>query len=153
MKLKIWYWTKFVVAAIVINLMIACSDGQGNDIPWHEWMFGASEGGGSNAGSFLTMLGGLLGGPWGYVLAGAGAATGPVYKWLHHDRSASGLIAVTQEARAALDPKSRKVFDDTARDAMNNAKSGNLRGYVRDKKVKLRRQGKMILDKFSAKHV
>jgi len=153
MKKKICYFLKFVFAAAVINLVVACTNSQGEEISWSEWLFQSSEdGGGGYAGAFLTTVGQVLGGPWGYALAGVGAATGPVYKWFHHDKSATGLIQVTQEARAALDPEARKVFDDTAREAMNNAKKGNLRSYVRDKKNKLRRSGKMILERFSDKH-
>lgn len=154
MKLRIWYVTKLVFAACVINLLIGCTNGQGNNVPWWQWMFGpASDGSAGHAGSFLTTVGQVLGGPWGYALAGVGAATGPVYKWLHHDKSATGLIQATQEARAALDPEARKIFDDTAREVMNNARSGNLRAYVRNKKDKLRRSGKITLEKFSKNHI
>ena len=153
MKAKVWYMAKFVFAACVINMLIGCTNGQGNTIPWWEWLFApASDGSAGHAGSFLTTIGQILGGPWGYALAGAGASATPVYKWFKHSRSASGLIQATQEARGALDPEARKIFDDTAREVMNNAKSGNLRAYVRDKKEKLRLAGKMSLEKFSMKH-
>jgi len=153
MKKKICYVIKFVCVACIVNILIGCVDGQGNDISWAQWMFApASDGSAGPAGSFLNTVGQLLGGPWGYALTGLGASTGPLYKWWKHSRSASGLIQATQEARGALDPETRKVFDDTAREAMNNAKSGNLRAYVRDTKNKLRRSGKMVLEKFSDKH-
>lgn len=153
MKSKIWFITKFVLMACVINLLIACTNSQGQDIGWVEWMF-KPEGGETTGhlGSFLSSVGQIVGGPWGYALAGVGAATAPAYKWYHHDKSATGLIQATQEARGALDPEARKVFDDTAREAMNNATSGNLRTYIRNKKDKLRKSGKMALEKFSDKH-
>jgi len=155
MKKKIWYITKFVLFACVINmLLVACTDGQGNDISWVTWLFAPSaDGSAGNAGSFLTTVGQVLGGPWGYVITGIGAGIGPAYKWMHHDKSASGIIKATQEARAALPKEARKIFDDTARDFMDEARNGNLRSYVRSKKEKLRRSGKMTLEKFSDKHI
>jgi len=152
MKSKIWYVTKLLILAVVINLLLACTDSGGNDISIMDWWFAPSDDGGANVGNLLTAVGAALGGPWGYALAGAGAATGPVYKWFHHDKSATGLIKTVQAARAALPDDARKVFDDTSREVMNNAKTGNLRAYVRTKKEKMRRSGKLALEKFSDKH-
>ena len=141
---------KLLFMAFFINLLVGCSTG--------DWLFGtpptASNPGGTTgaAGGFLSMLGGIVGGPIGYVVTGLGAAAGPLYKWLKHDRSSSGLIQGIQRSRSKLPQEARDLFDAEMRDFMDHTYKGDLRGYVRDKKSALRKSGKMALDNLSNKH-
>ncbi len=154
MKSKFLFVAKFMAMVIIINFLCGCE-------AWDatvNWFMGtpptaANPGGTQGHGAgLMAILGGLLGGPIGYAVTGVGAAVGPLYKWFKHDKSGDGLILATQKARGALPEDAREVFDNTMRDMMDHTIKGDLRSYVREKKEKLRKNGKMIQERFSKKH-
>ncbi len=146
MKKHFLFAMRFLLMVFFVNFLVGCLGGSGS---------GGGGGGqdvADNTGTFLTFLGGIVGGPIGYAVTGLGAAAGPLYKWFKHDKSADGMMIATQSARGKLPEEARKVFDDEMRSVMDHTLKGDLRSYVRKKKMKLRKAGKMAMSQFSNKH-
>ena len=157
MKLKLVF--RFLVILVITNLLVACSNPQGVEVPFTQWvegaLFGWGDGEPGNFGAIFSTLASAIGGPYGWAAGIIGTAV-PAYVTARKKKQGiMGVVNGMQAARATLSEEQRLVFDNAARDVMNDAK-GDPRQLVRNIKDKLRiaalNTGKPIIPSLSMKH-
>jgi len=150
---------RFLFLLILTNILVACQNPSGVEVDAWTWvegyLFGWEEGDTGNFTALLSTIGNMVGGPYGWIAGIVGTAV-PVYvKTRKTKKGLEGIVLATQAARATLSKDDRKVFDDAARDVMNEVK-GDPRNLVRIIKTRLKRlsikKGGAIMPSLSSKH-
>lgn len=152
---------KFLLIVIVTNLLVACENPAGEPVSMGEFvsgfLFGWGEGDAGNFGNILTTLATVIGGPYGWAAGIIGTALPAGVAAYKKNKGIQGVVVGMQAARETLSEADRKVFDNAAREAMNDVRSGNPRELVRKAKnvlklATMKQKGSKPFPSLSAKH-